>query len=97
MLNEICKTMKTAKNVEYPPGKNSVLRLTGPTLYTRALDALILKGMSDYRFVCANGNGILTYTIANDHVTHTKAYGTEKVHYSKVTENLLGETVCFVE
>ena len=97
VLNEICKTMKTAKNSEYPPGKDSVLRLTGPTLYTRALDALISEGMSDYRFVCANGNDILEYSVANDYTTHTNNYGADKVHYSKVTDDLLGESVCFVE
>jgi len=68
-------------NDRFPPGKDSVLRITGPVPYTEAIDTYIANGGTDVRITCPNGNSMIEYTQS----PHETIYN----HYSLRTDPIV--------
>ena len=71
----------------YPPGKDSVLRLTGPTIYTIVIEHMIKNGVNDYRLLPLGIEKYAQYSIAQDFDTHKDMYASiGAMHYGDIDD-----------
>jgi mannosyltransferase OCH1-like enzyme len=71
----------------YPPGKDSVLRLTGPTIYTIVIENMIKKGFKEYRLLPFGIDKYAQYSITQDFDTHKDMYASiGSKHYSDIED-----------
>ena len=95
-LEKIVYNVDNYSIIKYPPCKNSVVNLTGPTPYTQAIDEYIkINGLNDIRLVCPDGNNTFKYTTGNTFslfpiiAPHEKIMNKGGKHYSEVEEEIV--------
>ena len=87
VLENVIAAVEGFTNEKYPPSKDSILRLTGPTIYTISIDEAIANGCTDYRFTCNEFNNVFHYSKFGNHIKDYEKSDT--VHYSQVTEAIV--------
>lgn len=89
VLERVTNNINAYTKKQYPAGKPSVLRLTGPTAYTIAIDTAIGTGVKGVRVVCANGNGAFVYR-NKTLVSHQKTFASHgHLHYSLLKTSIV--------
>jgi len=82
VLDDIVKRVSSYTRARYPPGKQSVIRLTGPKVFTLAVDrSIAAMAQGKYRRLRPNGDGVFQYS-AGIGWEHMKLY----THYSKLLD-----------
>lgn len=87
VLENVMDTIENYTLGKFPPSKASVLRLTGPTIYTISIDNAIASGCTDFRYTCSDCNSTFNYSPFGKHVNEYKKANT--VHYSQVQESIV--------
>ena len=90
LLETITHNIETFDPIVHPPSKDSVLRLTGPTIYTIVISQMIKDGFKDYRLLPSGINNYVEYSVKKDFDTHKDMYTSGMVHYSEIRdENII--------
>lgn len=81
VLDAVAAAVEGYDPARFPPGKESVLRLTGPTIYTITIDRTIADGCRDFRLVRPQG-------FINRSTVHYSALLWAIVHFAATTLGL---------
>lgn len=87
VLENIMDAIENYTLDKFPPSKGSVLRITGPTIYTISIDNAIASGCTDFRYTCSGCNSTFKYSPFGKHVNEYKKANT--VHYSQVQDPIV--------
>ena len=88
VIDRVVSNINKYSRTDYPPGKQSVLRLTGPTTYTISIDEAISSGIPGIRIVCPDGNGAFVYSSKSE--SHIASYSQAGMrHYSDLTSDIV--------
>lgn len=63
LIHAIVHNIENANALSFPTGQEGGNRLTGETIFTESLERMVKEGMTNFRTVCSNGNGILRRTV----------------------------------
>jgi hypothetical protein len=62
LIHAIAYNIENVNLLSFPIGQEGGNRLTGEVVFTESLERMVKEGMTNFRTVCSNGNGILRRT-----------------------------------
>lgn len=86
VLHRVCRAIETYSEIDYPPSKNSVLRLTGPLIFTEAVDFCLTKGVAAVHLLPPIAGGVVHYR-TSIHEEEMRQAGI--THYSRLKEPIV--------
>ena len=63
LIHAIAYNIENVNLLSFPTGHEGGVRLTGETIFTTSVDRMVKEGMTNFRTVCSDGNGIFRRTL----------------------------------